>query len=239
MLETMLTEKVKYAELNPDEFIERIKNKPLAYLPLGTLEWHGEHLPLGTDAILSESLMIKCAERFGGIVLPPIFLGPDRLKTNENGMELIGMDYAKTNPTEEQLPGSSYWVSQGFFMSLIDAILIQLKRAGFKAVFADGHGPSRRSWVNNMEERECRFGLKLIGVTKELSEKWVYQIDHAAKNESSLMQYFRPDLVNLSNLSSERTIWPKAVNGEDPRDASAALGEIYVQHTLDLLEKIL
>ena len=71
-------EKVQYSELLPWEFRQRIQQRPVAYLPLGTLEWHGEHLPLGSDAIQSESLMIECARRFGGIVLPPIHLGPDQ-----------------------------------------------------------------------------------------------------------------------------------------------------------------
>jgi creatinine amidohydrolase len=235
----MQSNKVKYAELNPAEFKERMKERPIAYLPLGTLEWHGDHLPLGTDSILSEGLMVECAKKFGGIVLPPIFLGPDRLKLNPQGKELIGMDYALSNPDEKQLPGSSYWVSNGFFMCIIDSILEQLKRAGFKEVFADGHGPSRRSWINNLEERENRFGMKLFGVNKELADGWVYQIGHAAKNESSLMQHFRPDLVNLSNLGEDRNIKPLAVNGEDPRDATAALGEMYVKQTLKLLEKVL
>ena len=69
---------VRYAELRPHQFRERLQHRPVAYLPLGTLEWHGEHLPLGSDAIISEGLMCECAQRFGGIVMPPIHLGPDR-----------------------------------------------------------------------------------------------------------------------------------------------------------------
>ena len=64
-------EKVRYSDLLPWEFRQRLAARPVAYLPLGTLEWHGEHLPLGSDAIQSEELMIECAKRFGGIVMPP------------------------------------------------------------------------------------------------------------------------------------------------------------------------
>jgi hypothetical protein len=38
--------KVRYDELLPHEFRKRLAERPIAYLPLGTLEWHGEHLPL-------------------------------------------------------------------------------------------------------------------------------------------------------------------------------------------------
>ena len=52
-------EKVLYEELFPDEFAERIKKMPVAFLPLGTLEWHGPHMPLGADGIQSKELFIE------------------------------------------------------------------------------------------------------------------------------------------------------------------------------------
>ena len=36
-----MADKVLYEELCPKEFEERITVCPIAYLPLGTLEWHG------------------------------------------------------------------------------------------------------------------------------------------------------------------------------------------------------
>jgi len=111
--------RVKYTELRPEEFRARMHQKPIAYLPLGTLEWHGEHLPLGADAIQSEALMIECARRFGGIVLPPIFLGPDRRMESAGGSYLIGMDYAKSTSPNQQLTGSCYWVSDEFLSFLL------------------------------------------------------------------------------------------------------------------------
>ncbi|MHA1255309.1 MAG: creatininase family protein, partial [Promethearchaeota archaeon] len=48
-----MSEKVLYIELTPQEFQERLLEAPIAYLPLGTLEWHGRHLPLGADGLIS------------------------------------------------------------------------------------------------------------------------------------------------------------------------------------------
>lgn len=62
-------------------------------------------------------------------------------------------------------------------MLIVDAILAQLKRAGFRAVFADGHGPSRTSWVENLPERQTRFGLKLFGVTGQIGRGGKSQIE--------------------------------------------------------------
>lgn len=230
--------KVRYEELRPHEFRKRLAERPIAYLPLGTLEWHGEHLPLGSDALQSEGLMAECARRFGGIVMPPIYLGPDRAKPTEDGHMLIGMDYAESTTPPRQLDGSCYWVPAGFHLLMVDAILAQLKRAGFRAVFADGHGPSRTSWVENLSERQARFGLKLFGVTRDIARQWKSQVDHAARNETSLMMHLRPGLVDLSQLPSARSTWPQGVAGEDPRDATAAYGKECFEKSVELVRKM-
>ena len=84
-------EKVLYEELFPDEFAERIKKMPVAFLPLGTLEWHGPHMPLGADGIQSKELFIELAGKMGGVVLPMLFVGPDRV-FDDRGELFYGMD---------------------------------------------------------------------------------------------------------------------------------------------------
>ena len=230
---------VRYEDLLPHQFRLRLAECPVAYLPLGTLEWHGEHLPLGSDAIISHGLMIKAAEKLGGIVMPPIYVGPDRSQLQLNGSQLQGMDTADVTTPHRQLDGSCYWVSEGLFMSLIDNIIEQLKRAGFKVVFADGHGPSRNSWVNHLIEREVRFGLKLLGVTKDFRQSWQSQMDHAAENETSLVMSLRPDLVDLSQLPEDKSVWPQGVGGSDPRQANAIAGQSYLKSSIETLRQAL
>ena len=230
--------KVRFDELLPHEFRKRLAERPIAYLPLGTLEWHGEHLALGSDAIQSEGLMVQCARRMGGIVMPPIHLGPDRAKEDEEGKTLIGMDYAKSTTPPRQLDGSCYWIPPELHEQIIDAILSQLERAGFQAVFADGHGPSRWAWVRRIEERETRFGLKLFGVTQQIRSAWRSQVDHAGRNETSLMMHLRPGLVDLSQLPKSRDEWPQGVGGQDPRDATAAYGNEGLEASVALVQRV-
>jgi len=234
-----VSEKVRYAELLPDEFRARLARRPIAYLPLGTLEWHGEHLPLGADAIQSEGLLIECARRFGGIVLPPIHLGPDRAKPAGEGLMLVGMDYANSTTPPRRLDGSCYWTSQGLHLQIVDAILEQLKRAGFRAVFADGHGPSRWSWAENIPEREARYGMRLLGVTDSIARRWKSQADHAARNETSLMLHYRSDLVDLSRLPKSKDATPQGVGGEDPRKATAAYGAECLEASVKIVGELL
>jgi creatinine amidohydrolase/Fe(II)-dependent formamide hydrolase-like protein len=105
-------------------------------------------------------------------------------------------------------------------------------------VFADGHGPSRGSWVENIPEREQRFGLKLFGVTKDIGRQWQSQIDHAARNETFLMMHLRPEWVDLSQLPQSRGTWPQGVGGLDPRDASAAQGKQCLQKSVELVRQV-
>jgi len=220
--------KIRYDELLPHEFRKRLAERPIAYLPLGTLERHGEHMPLGSDAILSEGLMLECARQLGGIVMPPIHLAPSQTP----------MTHADSIASPQPLDGSCYWVSLGFHLLIVDAILAQLKRAGFRAVFADGHGPSRRAWAANIPEREVRFDLKLFGVTPEIAGQWKSQMDHAGRNETSLMLHLRPDLVDLSQLPPRGTKRPEGISGQDPRDATADYGKECLQKSVELVQRM-
>jgi len=223
-----MDEKVLYAELTPPEFEERLRAAPVAYLPLGTLEWHGRHLPLGSDGLQSQGFFVELARRAGGIVLPMLFVGPDRVK-EVDGKEFYGMDTAKTNGQDGeplQLPGSAYWVPDDLFLGLLEAILKQLRRAGFRVVVAHGHGPSTGRFRDHIGEWSERFGLKLLYCWRDdESDGLGIQTDHAGANETSLVMALRPELVQMDNLPKDPERWPVSVGGKDPRlHASAERG---------------
>ena len=228
-------DKVDYEELLPHEFQARLAQRPVGYLPLGTLEWHGVHNALGADFLQARGLFRQAARRFGGIVLPPIWLGPDGIAGEEHGPDLIGMDTAKSTTPHRQLAGSMYWVPKGLFLMLVEAILAQAARAGFKCIVADGHGPSRRAWAEMVDSWEKQFGLALVSAVRDFGDRWRTQMDHAGRNETSIMMAAVPDLVDLSWLPNERDRWPQGIAGEDPRDASVAFGEELIEATLALI----
>jgi creatinine amidohydrolase len=214
--------KVLYAELTPQEFRERLAKAPIAYLPLGTLEWHGEHLPLGSDGLQSQGFFEMLARQVGGIVLPMLFLGPDRIQAI-NGQELYGMDIFHGREEHryetQQLAGSAYWVPEETFRILLEAILKQLKRAGFRIVVGHGHGPSTSFFRDHAAEWKEMFGLQcLVCWGSEYDENGLgIQVDHAAMNETSLVMALRPELVHMERLPNDLNQWPVAVGGRDPR----------------------
>jgi creatinine amidohydrolase len=227
---------VMYEELLPQEFAKRLEEHPIGYLPLGTLEWHGKHNALGADLIQAKGFFEIAARKFGGIVFPPLFIGPDSIIKDDTAYPLMGMDKAEETQPNHQLSGSCYWVSKGLFILVLESILKQAKRAGFSCIVADGHGPSRKVWSEMATTWENQFGLTLISSLRDFPPgKWKIQADHAGKNETSLMLALRPDLVDLDLLPSQESEWPLGVRGEDPRDSSLAYGQELLDSTLEAL----
>jgi len=241
-----MSTKVSYIELTPQEFRVRLAAAPIAYLPFGTLEWHGEHLPLGADGLQSIHLFEKLAERVGGIVLPMLFVGPD-LKVEKNGRELYGMDVGSQRPAgleypDQQLPGSLYHVSNDLFDALLRAVLKQAARAGFKMVVAHGHGPSGRHFIQNFDEWKRDFGLECFHCWEWVEEGDVplsYQTGHAGVNETSILMAARPDLVQLERLPVSRDKFPLGTGPDDARDATKKQGQEIIDHQLERMSDIL
>ncbi len=228
---------VFYENLRPAQFAQRISESPVAYLPLGTLEWHSYHLPLGTDGIQAQNILGRIAEHIGGIVLPMIFLGPDCHDT-KNGKDFYGMDilgFEEGNP--QQLAGSAYYVEDAFFASLLDNILSNLARAGFKIIVAHGHGPSTNFFSEQKEHFKEKFGLETFTLFDlGFQGKDGLMTDHAATNETSLIMAMRPELADLSCLPKEEI--PTAVWGRDPRKyACAEEGNRLINLNLEHIEK--
>lgn len=225
-------EKVRYAELLPHEFEARLNARPIGYLPIGTLEWHGPQNPLGADFIQARAILETAARRFGGIVLPPLWLGPDAIRPDDQDRPLMGMDIYSEPP--RQLPGSLYWISEGLFIQMVEAILTLARRAGFRCIVAEGHGPSRDTFGRMSKQWRRQFGLHLVSAA-DFPNEWATQNDHAGRNETSILMAVAPDLVDLDRLPSEGDCPSIGVYGEHPRASTSAYGEELIETTVRLI----
>ena len=230
---------VLYERLTPDKLSERIKESPVAYLPLGTLEWHGPHMPLGADMIQPKEFFIELARRVGGVVLPPLFMGPDEV-IRKDGREFYGMDnndLVLGRPI--QLAGSAYWIDEHLFADYLDAIVAQLRRVGFKIVVGHGHGPSTTSFLVHAEELEKKHGVRLFTMWGLFDEREKgFMIDHGASNETSVLLAEKPELVKMQNLPEDPEEWPLGIAGDDPRQsASAEAGRRVIEANLNAMER--
>ena len=234
----MMKKKVLYEELRPREFIEKINECPVAYLPLGTLEWHGLHMPYGADGLQAQGVFVKIAEQVGGIVLPSLFLGPDA-PVEQDGNMYYGMDHISFEEGHpQQLEGSIYYMEEELFCTMLDVIIRNLKRAGFQVVVGHGHGPSIHAFTAQREHFMEKFGMKTFTL-RDLGYEGDegIQTDHAAANETSLVMALRPELADIGELDKEEV--PVAIWGADPRKfASAEHGEELVKKNVEKAHSI-
>ena len=68
-------ETTQWERMLPQEFRQSFDKLPTVFLPLGTVEWHGEHDALGLDALKAHALCVRAANQSGGIVHPPLYGG--------------------------------------------------------------------------------------------------------------------------------------------------------------------
>jgi hypothetical protein len=68
-----LLSQVQMQFMRPAQLEAALREFPVVYVPFGLIEWHGRHLPLGNDALKAHAILVKTAEKFGGVVYPPVF----------------------------------------------------------------------------------------------------------------------------------------------------------------------
>jgi creatinine amidohydrolase len=205
--------KVKYEEMLPHELDEAVAQFPVAYVPFGSLEWHGRHLALGNDTLKAYNILLLTAQKYGGVVVPPTYWGiVGKWKDwtmNDIGQELADALYTKIF---EGLADVGFKVIIGVTGHDVDPQRSAIQK-GFDAVKATG--------------KATGFAM-MEGDLYDLTED---RMDHAAHWETSLLMYLRPELVDMSrivheDLDSDDGRKAAGIYGRDPRKfASRELGE--------------
>jgi len=62
----------RFEEVAGFEVEQTVAEHPLAILPLGSLEFHGPHNPLGSDSIIISGIAARVAERTNGLLFPAV-----------------------------------------------------------------------------------------------------------------------------------------------------------------------
>ena len=227
-------EKMRYEEMLPHEIVKRRKKFPAAFIGLGGLEWHGEHLGVGNDALKAEKLCELAAARSGGFAFPTLWYGDPRtiglMEANhdENGKMKGKMKFKKRKFTEtyfEKTPEQQI----AFYQELLYHVLVQMNTLEMKSVcLLCGHYPMR-DWASptvdrfnsNFRDTKVFAGIEFHypGKTKHVGG------DHAAKWETSYLWYLRPDCVDMSVYLERKEEPLIGVGGVDPRkEASVEVG---------------
>lgn len=198
----------------------KLKKTKIAYIPIGTLEWHGNHLPIETDYLVAAKICEIISKKIPGYVLPPIYLGSGTKKKIE-GKWFIGMDkYLK-----KKLSGNLYYLEPDFFAKILINIVKNLINQGFQKIFIiTGHGGKGQIKALTLAKNKSKnlFVINPYDILNKALEK----VGHADENETSLFWACYPEEMKKSlSIKIQRQNDFFRYQGYDPRKkASMKLG---------------
>lgn len=223
----------KYETLRPIQIESICSKDPIAYLPWGALEYHGNHNPIGLDGIKAYGLCKDLAKRSGGIVLPPVYQAANLI-----------CSYSGIN-----FPKHSIEFSEKLIRLTCEEYLEQLALQGFKIIVVlTGHAgePHLHILKEVCDIFNKKYPDKYFWYMAEfdLIPDELLVANHSGLGETSLQLYYDETLVNLNSLPKDREISldNDAVSGKDPRHSTKVLGEkiakTFVNNTSEKLEDL-
>ena len=214
----------RYEELTAQQLNDALAERSLVFVPIGSMEFHGRHLPLGLDTLHAYEFCTSVARQTGGVVLPPTYW-------NANGH--VGW------------PGSML-VRERTFRALVRDIIGLLAAQHVRlVVISTGHWPQKQAATIARLAREAMDDLpgspEILTLDPFGCNPYDSTPGHGGKTETSLMLALRPDLVDMHEL--EKGEEALAGIGDDAGDGSAEFGRKYfddsVQNCADIVKEAL
>lgn len=210
-----------------DEFSAGLQNCRTVYLPFGSVEEHGSHLPLSTDTIEAYEVGKRAAERIPLFVAPPVFYGSCRSTSCHPGTISISTSTLK---------------------ALLKDIVRSLHSHGLENFIAlTGHaGGSHRMALQDAGEELIAeipdINMAVVTEYELAKDAGAHLIEtrgdsHAGEIETSRIMHSHPHLVKGIGaceypsfptgilVRDKRSFWPGGVWG-DPAKASAEKGRL-------------
>ena len=186
---------VRWEELTATDFPKAVKQaKGVCLLPIGVIEKHGPHLPLGTDVMAVRAVTVGAAEREYAVVFPWYQFGQILEAQHEPGCIALDPD---------------------LLTAVLESVCDEIGRNGFeKIMIVNGHG-GNNSWLGFFlqtqlaEPKDYVVYLPPLTFVDEAIAKRIRakrKTDwggHADELESSWMMAIRPDLVKLEYAKNE------------------------------------
>jgi creatinine amidohydrolase len=157
-------------------------------LPLGVVEKHGDHLPLGMDTIYIHDICTRAAKRETAMVFPQFYFGQILEARHVPGTIALRFD---------------------MLLPLLENVCDEIGRNGFtRIILVNGHGGNTHmlrcfGWV--MLEKEKRYTTYLSNFAFEdarVRKASVAKVDgHGGEAETSSMLYQRPELVHFKRFA--------------------------------------
>lgn len=169
------------------ELAEYLKTRSTVLVPIGAVEQHGAHLPLGTDTLLATRVAEDASARTGTIVYPPLWYG-----WSDHHMAYSGT--VTLRPTT--------------LAALVQDVARSLVKHGFrKLVFVNGHRranipPLQVALAEVQAESDATLAVADLGylafnAMQQLRRSEPGGMGHADEMETAQMLHLYPELVHL------------------------------------------
>lgn len=169
--------------LLPHEIDAALAARSVVYLPLGSIEFHAAHLPIGLDGLTAHGVCTRAATSGGGIVLPPLYYG-------------IGGGHTA-------YPWTIMAADPSTIVELLKQAFHRLQDFGVQlAVLFTGHfADEQLAMITEIAQRWNTSGnqLQVLSLSINGSDASVTP-DHAGVFETSAMYAMWPDRVQLDRL---------------------------------------
>jgi creatinine amidohydrolase len=193
----------KMEELTSPQFVKAVElSGGVCVIPLGIIEKHGPHLPLGTDLFESREAATTAAKKEYAVVYPPYFVGQ--------------IFEARHQPGAVAYSNELMW-------KMLEETCNELSRNGLKKiVLVNGHGGN-----SNFLQYFCQSQLAARkdyivvlfqertnpAYSKEIESLKKAKLDgHAGEEETAMMSYIRPDLIDVQAITSQSGADQKRLN---------------------------
>ncbi len=162
-------------------------------IPVGIIEKHATHLPLGTDLYEARAAVIMAAQKEYAVVFPPYFVGQ--------------IFEAKHQPGTIAYSNDLMW-------QMLDETCQELSRNGLKKIILfNGHGGStyflNYFCQSQLAARKDYVVVLFQGGPDEAMDLRISSLKkakldgHAGEEETSMMYFIRPDLVDTEAMGRE------------------------------------
>jgi len=183
-----------------EEYRDEVSRR-IIILPVGSLEQHGPHLPLGTDVVIPTSLAKMVCKEVDAMVLPPIAYGYKAEgggqlfpgTTSLDGCTLINLTVDILRETYRH-GGRRFLVLNGHYENV--AFLTEAAQLFLRD--AEGARVVILAWWDQVSDEmidELFAGAGFPG----------WDVEHAAITETALMQYFAPELVREDKIIDDQS----------------------------------
>ena len=191
----------------PHEFKGALTKNPVAFLPLGSMEYHGYHNVLGLDSLKAWKICQLACEKIGGVVFPPLYLGVDAWPD---------IDLQKY-PNKQF---DCYHLNADIYQEILENYYYRMVRIGFKKIFVlAGHYPNTD--IAKLAAQKYKDTKIIIVKEPDLIDGATG--DHAGKWETSLLMALFPQFVDLKLMGGKEDRL-RAVEGDDPINSSDEYG---------------